>query len=118
MNSILEGRRERRLWERYPARGMAASLAWHRGTGREVGRGHLLDIGGGGAALVCDVPPPADVPVWLWIGAGAPSYVGIEPVEARLVRVSDAPSGEKIFHLQFVAPCPMGVFELAINGAG
>ena len=39
------------------------------------------------------------------------------PTRWRLVvTTSDDPSGRKIAHLQFVGPCPMDLFEMAVNG--
>ena len=117
MNSIWKECRERRLWERYPASGTPASLAWNRGATEEIIRGHLLDIGGGGAAFASECPPPAGIPLQLRLRSRVPQGVRLGPVAARLVMTMEALSGQKIAHLQFVAPLPTGLLEMVRAGA-
>jgi hypothetical protein len=117
LDAILERARERRLWERYPARESRATLSWLEGTTEHSTHGDLLNISGGGAAFVTDVLPPSRVSVWLELDAGVRQVPRIEPVESRLIMTSVDPSGMKIAHIQFVSPCPMDLFELAVNGS-
>jgi hypothetical protein len=118
LDALLEAHRERRLWERYPARESRASLTWFEGGDEKTVPGDLLNISGGGAAFISEVLPPPGVPIWLGLEAGARQVDRIDPVESRLVATSDDPSGMQIAHLQFVDPCPMDFFELAVNGLG
>lgn len=113
----LQGKQpERRLWERYPARESRATLTWIDRDGETTVRGDLLNISGGGAAFVSEQLPPPGVPVWLQLEASVRQVESVHPVESKLVYTSLDPSGMKIAHLQFVIPCPMELFELAVNG--
>jgi hypothetical protein len=116
LDAILEKHRERRLWERYPARESRATLTWHDGPTERTLHGDLLNISGGGAAFVAEVEPPPGMRMWLELEAGARRVPRVDPVESQLVATSADPSGLTIAHLQFVDPCPMEVFELAVNG--
>lgn len=112
---LLERYREHRLWERYPARQMRASLSWLEGMTERIARGELLNISGGGAAFVSEMAPPHGIPLFLRLEAEG---VRAHAVEARLVTTSVDPSGMRIAHLQFIDPCPMDLFELAVGGPG
>ena len=117
LDAILEKHRERRLWERYPARESRATVTWLDGPGETTIHGDLLNISGGGVAFVADVLPPLGVPIWLQLDARARQVDLPTPVESRLVTTSNDPSGMKIAHIQFIDPCPMDLFEMAVNGA-
>jgi hypothetical protein len=117
LDAILEKHHERRLWERYPTRESRASLTWLDGSIERTIAGELLNISGGGAAFVSEVQPPPGVSIWFQLEGGGRQSQGIDPVESQLVTTSTDPSGLKIAHLQFVEPCPMELFELAVNGA-
>lgn len=116
LDSILEKHRERRLWERYPARESRATLTWLEGTTEKTTPGDLLNISGGGAAFVGEAIPPPGVPIWFQLDASGRQVDRVDPVESRLVMTSLDPSGMMIAHIQFVDPCPMELFELAVNG--
>jgi hypothetical protein len=116
LDSILEKHRERRMWERYPARVSRASLSWIEGAGEVTTNGELLNISGGGAAFIGTVVPPSGVTIWLQLDAGPQHVDPVDPVESRLVATSEDPSGIRIAHIQFVGPCPMTLFELAVHG--
>jgi hypothetical protein len=111
-----EAQGERRLWERYPAGATPAMLTWVVGEIEGRALGELRNLSGGGAAFVSQVMPPAHVAVWLRLAIGVPRADRIEPVESRLVRTSDDPSGAKIAHLEFVGTCPIVFFELVVDG--
>ncbi len=117
LDAILEKHQERRLWQRYPARESRATLSWFDGSTERTLPGELRNISGGGAAVVSEVQPPPGVSIWLALETGAQKGDPIEPVESRLVASSADPSGLRIAHLQFVDPCTMEFFELAVNGA-
>jgi hypothetical protein len=116
LDAFLQKHRERRLWERYPARATRASLTWIEGGAKRTIPCDLLNISGGGAALASDVLPPPGVPIWFQLVADTWKVDQFAPVEARLVTTSEDPSGMKIARLQFVEPCPMDLFERAVNG--
>ena len=118
LDAILEKHRERRLWERYPARESRATVTWLDGTAETTVHGDLLNISGGGVAFAADVLPPPGVPIWLQLDARTRQLELANPVESRLVTTSNDPSGMTIAHIQFIDPCPMDLFETAVNGAG
>jgi PilZ domain len=118
LDALLKDHGERRMWARYPARESRGTLSWLVGSNEKTIPGELLNISGGGAAFVADVQPPPGVPLWLQLDVSARQVDRIDPVESRLVTVSDDPSGMKITHLQFVEPCPMRLFELVVSGSG
>ena len=76
--------------------------------------GELLNISGGGAAVITEVEPPADTALWFGLETEA---MPIVPIEARLVVISRDTSGSKVVRLSFVDPCPMELFELAVQGS-
>jgi hypothetical protein len=116
LDAILEKHQERRMWERYPARESRATLTWLDGSTERTIPGELLNISGGGAAFVSEEQPPPGVSIWLQLEASIRQPYPIDPVESQLVTTSADPSGLKIAHLQFVGPCPMELFELAVSG--
>ena len=114
LDGLLEQTEERRLWQRYAARAARTSLCWLTDEGERTVGGELLNISGGGAAVVTDVEPPANAPVWVKLECPART---VDPVEARLVVISLDPSGTKVARLRFLDPCPMAFFELAVQGS-
>ncbi len=112
--NVLEQHEEHRLWQRYPAREKRALLTWLERGIELTFPGELMNISGGGAAVVTDAPVPALEPVWLTLSEGPDP---ISPVEARLVAISIDASGLKVARLRFVEACPMALFERAVHGA-
>jgi hypothetical protein len=104
---------ERRLWQRYPAREKRARLTWIQGNQEKAVPCELLNISGGGAAVVSTVEPPSDKPIWFSLQN---QPLGIDPVESMVQGTSLDPSGSKIVRLRFLDPCPMALFELAVYG--
>jgi hypothetical protein len=117
LDAILKGHQEGRLWQRYPARESRATLMWLDGSTERTMPGELLNLSGGGAAVVAEVQPPPGVSIWLQLEAGIPQGHRIDPVECHLVSTSTDPSGRKIAHLEFIGPCTMELFGLVVNGA-
>ncbi len=91
------------------------TLAWYDQDIERTIPAELLNISGGGAAVITEVETPADQPLWLGLES---KDVAIVPTEARLVVISADPSGLKVVRLSFVDPCPMELFELAVHGSG
>jgi hypothetical protein len=110
---VLEQHEEHRLWQRYPARETRARLLWLDQQGEQAYPGRLLNISGGGAAVITEAAFPAEGAVWLML---ATESAQTTPVEARLVAVSIDPSGVRVARLRFVESCPMDLFELAVHG--
>jgi hypothetical protein len=87
-------------------------LSWIEEARERTVPGELLNISGGGVAVASDVEPPAESPIWFGLEVQTPKIV-----ESRLVVISLDASGAKIIRLRFVEPCPMALFELAVQGA-
>jgi len=113
LDAILEQHQERRLWQRYPVRATHATLRWDDQGVQATIRGELLNIGGGGAAVIVEIEPPGNLPLWFELESAA---ISIVPIESRLVVLSLDPSGTKVARLRFVDSCPMELFELAVQG--
>jgi hypothetical protein len=107
--------RERRFWERYPARGPGATLTWLEGVSERTSRGELVNISGGGASFVSEVIPPPGIALGLRLEPGGRRGGLIDPVECRVVRTAAHPSGRKIAHIRFVDPYPIEIFDLAVR---
>ena len=114
LDTILEHHHERRLWQRFPVRETRAKLTWIEDGSEKTVQGELLNISGGGAAIIVDVICPADEPIWFELETDGRV---LDPVESRLVVTSLDPSGFKIARIKFIDPCPMLLFELAIHGS-
>jgi hypothetical protein len=114
LDAIVELHHERRLWQRFPVRETRAKLTLIEDGSEKTIRGKLLNLGGGGAAIIVDVICPADEPLWFELDTDSGA---INPVESRLVVTSLDPSGLKIARIKFIDPCPILLFELAIHGS-
>ena len=114
LDQILERFHERRLWQRFPTRETRARLTWFENGSEKKCRGELLNISGGGAAIIMDVICPADEAIWFELEADGTE---LEPIESRLVVNSLDASGSQIVRIKFIDPCPIRVFEVAIHGA-
>jgi PilZ domain len=114
LDAILEHHHDRRTWQRFPVRKSRANLTWFEEGSAKTCWGTLVNISGGGAAMIVDMIAPTNSPIWFELenDAGLP-----EPVESRLVVRSLDPSGATITRIKFVDPCPILVFELAIHGS-
>jgi PilZ domain len=114
LQRVLERHEKHQIWQRYAARETRARLAWAEAGTEYEASGQLVNISGGGAAVVTDAMLPDDQAIRLTLTAESSAVM---PVESRLVAVSIDTSGLKIARLEFVEPCPMDLFELAVNGA-
>jgi hypothetical protein len=112
LEGILGQQRERRFWQRYPARETRGALIWHENDIERSVACELVNISGGGAAVIAEVRPP-DAPFWFELKSATQV---IDPVESRLVEYATDPSGSKIARLCFLEPCSMALFELAVHG--
>jgi len=114
LDAILEDYLERRLWERFPVRETRAKLTWLVDGSERTIRGELLNISGGGAAIITDAVSPVDEPIWFELETDGRV---LDPVESRLVVTSIDPSGSTIARIKFIDSCPIVLFEMAIHGS-
>ena len=114
LDAILEKHHERRSWQRYPAREKRAILFYHDQDVERTIRGELLNISGGGIAVITEVAPPTDTRLFFGLVNEALPTV---PIEVQLVVISLDASGSKVVRLTFVDSCPMEVFELATQAS-
>jgi hypothetical protein len=114
IGEILDQHEEHRHWQRYPAREKRATLTWSDPDGEHTIHGELLNISGGGAAVITDATLPGNQQLWLILDGGA---VRVTPAESRLVNISSDASGLTIARLEFVQGCPLDLFDLAVRGS-
>jgi hypothetical protein len=114
LGAVLERYQERRLYPRYPACEHRARLLWYEQDAERSFPCRLWNISGGGAAVITEIIPPVNQPLWLELETSA---TAIQPAEARLVVVSIDPSGTKIARLRLVDACPIELFELVVLGS-
>jgi hypothetical protein len=89
---------ERRQSPRYRLRITRSIMDWREGDEQVACEAEVLNISGGGAAVLVGRAPPVDQSVRLRLEChNAPA----EPMEARSLTVSDDPSGRKLVRLQF-----------------
>jgi hypothetical protein len=91
---------ERREWVRTTLPGVEAALSWPGEEGRQSCCAQLLEIGGGGAAVLTDAELP-DVPLWLELSANA---FPPGPIEAVQILRSAQQCGKSLVRLRFVTP--------------
>ena len=113
LDAILEHHHERRLWQRFSVRATRAKLTWFDDGSEQTARGALLNISGGGAAIIVDGKAPADATIWFELESDG---LAQDSVESRVVTTSLDPSGVKITRIRFVDSCPIHLFEMAIHG--
>jgi c-di-GMP-binding flagellar brake protein YcgR len=113
IDPLLEKHLDERLWERFPVRVTKATLSWFEAGSKKTVMGKLLNISAGGAAIIVDFPIPGGERIFFELESDAGK---LESAESTLVVNSIDPSGLRIARIKFVDACPMGLFELAING--
>lgn len=89
---------ERRQSTRHKLRDARAILGWDEGSEHVTCEGDVLNISGGGAAVLVERAPQAGVSVRLQL-RGSPA--AMEPVDARTLASSVDPSGRHLVRLQF-----------------
>jgi PilZ domain len=114
LDVILEKHQERRSWQRFPTREIRATLFYCDQDVECTIEGELLNISGGGAAVITEDAPPADKPLWFALVNDALPTVRIE---CKLVVISRDLSGSKVVRLSFVDSCPIDIFELAVRAS-
>lgn len=92
---------ERREWRRIVPQNVDITLSWLGDESRISYFAKLLDISGGGAAVLIDVEPPACQRLWLKLNS---VELHMEPVEAVLVKLSKHDSGKTLARLKFKSP--------------
>ena len=91
-------RDERRRSPRYRLRDAQATMCWNETSKQMASTGSMLNISGGGAALLADQAPAVGSFVELQVGR-APSLLG--PLEACVLACSIDPSSKLFVRLQF-----------------
>src|ERR1017187_2520323 len=91
---------ERRKAPRYTLRDARGRLSWGEGTERPGCDVTVVNISGGGAAVLADRVPAADLTVWLRLASGS---VEMDPWESRVIATSVDPSGKHQVRLQFTS---------------
>ncbi len=89
---------ERRQSTRYKLRDAHAILSWDEGADHVACEGEVVNISGGGAALLTERAPPAGIPIQLELVRRPAAR---EPLEARSLATSVDPSGRHLVRLQF-----------------
>jgi hypothetical protein len=115
---LVEKHRDRRHCGRHPAREALGELSWLEGPTERTIRGALLNISAGGAAFVSDQVPPAGARIFLRLIADARDGSRPPAIESLLVQVSLGASAMRVAHIKFIDPCPMSLFEMAVDGSG
>jgi hypothetical protein len=91
---------ERRQSLRHRLRDAPGLLEWCEGNEQITCAIKMIDISGGGAAVLADRGPPLDQPVRIRLTSGA---LGSEPLEARVVSTATDPSGGPVVRMQFTS---------------
>jgi PilZ domain len=96
---------ERRQSLRHRLRDAPGLLEWCEGREQITCGMKMIDISGGGAAVLADRGPPVDQPVRIRLTSGA---LGSEPLEARVVSIAADPSGIPVVRMQFTSWISLG----------
>jgi hypothetical protein len=92
--------REQRRWIRFTPKDTRVTLSWDEGFQRITCDANLVDISGGGAAVLSDrAPAPGEV-LWLRLESGSAT---MEAMEAHAIAISDDPSGQRQVRLRFTS---------------
>jgi hypothetical protein len=103
---------DRRDWHRQTARDTDATLSWQQDDGPQSHPAQLLDISGGGVALLIGRVPPRGRVLCLRLR----SLENI-PVEGRVVDAKHHHKpGKHLIRIRFTAECPTAFFERAVHG--
>ena len=114
LDAILELHEERRLWQRYPAREKRATLFWVEQDVQHTIPGELLNISGGGAAVITEPHPPANTCATFW--DWRPRPYRLFPSRPNWSSSRSIFRDRMSVRLSFVDSCPMEMFELAVYG--
>ncbi len=95
---------ERRQWTRYALRDARGKLSWGEGAEHSTCEMTVVNISGGGAAVLADLAPPADHTVWLRLES---DFAETKPWEVRLVASSVDTSGKLFLRFRFVSWVPL-----------
>ena len=105
VNQTPQAAPERRQSLRHRLRDAPGLLEWCEGNEQITCAIKMIDISGGGAAVLADRGPPLDQPVRIRLSSGA---LGSEPVEARVVSIATDPSGIPVVRMQFASWISLG----------
>ncbi len=114
VDSYFGQKQECRLWKRYPARETRAVLTWIEESQVKTIPCELLNISGGGVAVITAAEPPRAQSCWFSLETPPP---GLDPVESEVQGIALDPAGSTILRLRFLDLCPMALFDLAVKGS-
>jgi hypothetical protein len=89
---------ERRRFPRYRLRDARATMIWDEASEHVACEAEVLDISGGGAAVLVQRAPAVGLSVRLKLDSKLPAH---EPLEGRSLVVAADPSGRQLVRLQF-----------------
>ena len=95
---------ERRGAVRTLLRGVGGSMGWHGAAGEVTFEVVVLNISGGGAAVLADDSPQAGGAVSLRLRCES---AAMEPVRGRVIEVRLDPSGRRVVHVRFDRLVPL-----------
>ncbi len=96
---------DQRQSPRFTLRDGRATLSWHEGPDRIAIEAVVVDLSGGGSAVLVARSPAVDQSVWFRLECGS---VKLEPWQARTLGSSADTSGNKLVRLQFASWIPLG----------
>jgi hypothetical protein len=106
------GIEDRRDWQRQIARDFKANLSWNQDDGPRKQEGHILNISGGGVAVLVDKVPPRGRVIRIQLQSLEKAHVDGRIVDAQPHRKS----GRQLVRLRFIMECPAILFERAVHG--
>lgn len=103
---------DRRDWQRERARDGGALLSWKQDDGPHTQECQLLNISGGGVAILMSRIPPRGRLLTLRLQSLDKLSVDGRMVDSQLNRQP----GKHLIRIKFVGECPPALFERAIHG--
>ena len=101
---------DKRQAPRFSHRDVRATLSWHDGPKHITVEAVVIDLSGGGSALLVAQTPAEDHTVWLQLECGSDK---LEPWQGRTLGKAVDASGKKLVRLKFTSWIPLGtILEL------
>jgi hypothetical protein len=103
---------DRRDWQRQMVRDFKVIVSWNQNDGPRSQEGCILNISGGGVAVLVDRIPPRGRVIRVRLQSLEKAYVEGRIVDAQPHRKS----GKQVMRLKFIVECPAVLFERAVHG--